>query len=182
MYVQTLDKSGRSESKFFWIDVTDGEDVYYGWLNADGDIIEEGEMTLKVGDGLWIYAPSTSYKLQSAGQVPSSDTVTILRSGSKMVANPTPVTIDMTNIIVAGYDAEEGSEEEVYVQTLDKSGRSESKLFWIDVTDGEDVYYGWLNADGDIIEEGDVTVGPGAGLWVYAPSTAYTLKFPGVSL
>lgn len=151
-------------------------------MNLDGDIIEKGDMVLKPSDGLWVYAPSAEYSLQSSGQVPQSDIEAILRSGFKLVANSTPVAIDMTEVTVTGYDVEEGSEDEVYIQTLDNAGKTVDKYFWIDVVDGEDVYYGWLNLDGDIIEEGDATLGSGEALWVYAPNSNYSLVIPGVSL
>ena len=112
----------------------------------------------------------------------SAATVT-LREGFKMVANPTPVAVDMTDITVTGYDEEEGTEEEVSVQTLDKNGSKVDKYYWYDVVDGSDVYYGWLDgASGDFIEPGDVEVGAGEALWVDAPSSDYNLVLPGVTL
>ena len=91
--------------------------------------------------------------------------------------------IDLTDITVTGYDKEEGTEEEVSVQTLDKNGSCVKIYFWYDVTDGEDVYYGWLDGDsGDFIEAGDVEVAAGEALWAYAPSTDYKLVVPGVTL
>ena len=58
-----------------------------------------------------------------------------------------------------------------------------NKYFWIDITDGEDVYYGWIDFDtGDIIEEDTVAVGAGEALWVDAPSSDFNLVLPGVTL
>ena len=182
--VQTLDKNGDMVNKYFWIDITDGEDVYYGWIDFDtGDIIEAGDVKLNVGDGLWVDAPSAAFKLQSAGQVMSASATVTLREGFKMVANQTPVAVDLTNIVVTGYDEKEGTEEEVSVQTLDKNGDMVNKYFWIDITDGEDVYYGWIDFDtGDIVEEASVEVGAGESLWVDAPDTSFNLVLPGVTL
>ena len=100
-----------------------------------------------------------------------------------MVSNPTPVAVDLTNITVTGYDEEEGTAEEVSVQTLDKDGGMVKLYFWYDAVDGDDVYYGWLDADsGDFIEVGDVEVGAGEALWVDAPSTDFKIVLPGVTL
>ncbi len=182
--VQTLDKNGSRVNFYYWYDVTDGADVYYGWLDADsGDFIESGTVLLGVGDGLWVDAPSADYKLQSAGQVMTAAATVTLREGFKMVSNPTPVAVDLTTITVTGYNEVDGTEEEVSVQTLDKNGSRVNFYYWYDVTDGADVYYGWLDADsGDFISEGDVEVGAGEALWVDAPSTDYKLVLPGVTL
>ena len=140
-------------------------------------------MLLNVGDGLWVDAPSSDFNLQSAGQVMSAPANVTLREGFKMIANPTPVAVDLTDITIAGYDKEEGTEEEVSVQTLDKNGGRVNLYLWIDITDGDDVYYGWIDADsGEFIKAGDVSVGAGEALWVDAPSTAFKLVLPGVAL
>ena len=182
--VQTLDKNGSMVDKYLWIDVTDGDDVYYGWIDASsGDIVQPSEVKLNVGDGLWVDAPSADFKLQSAGQVMTAAATVTLREGFKMVGNPTPVAVDLTKFIVTGYDAEEGTEEEVSVQTLDTNGSMVDKYLWIDVTDGDDVYYGWIDASsGDLVEEGNVDVGAGEALWVDSPDATFKLVLPGVTL
>ena len=182
--VQTLNKNGGTVNQYFWYDVTDGENVYYGWLDAkSGNFIEDGSVTLSIGDGLWADAPNSDYKLMSAGKVMTASAAVSLREGFKMVANPTPVSVDLTAITVTGYNEEEGSEEEVSVQTLNKNGGTVNQYFWYDVTDGKDVYYGWLDAkSGKFIAEGEVTVSAGEALWVDAPSTNYSIVLPGVSL
>ena len=182
--VQTLNKNGGRVSQYYWYDVVDGDDVYYGWLDgASGEFIEPGDVTFDVGDGLWVDAPNSDFKLQSAGQVMTAPATVTLREGFKMVANPTPVTVDLTNITVTGYDEEEGTEEEVSVQTLNKNGGRVDQYYWYDVVDGDDVYYGWLDgASGEFIEAGDVEVGAGEALWVDAPSTDFKLVLPGVAL
>ena len=182
--VQTLDKNGSMVKQYYWYDAVDGSDVYYGWLDADsGDFIEAGDVLLDVGDGLWVDAPSSDFNLQSAGQVMTAAATVTLREGFKLVANPTPVAVDLTNITVTGYDEEEGTAEEVSVQTLDKNGSMVKQYYWYDATDGSDVYYGWLDADsGDFIEADTVSVGAGEALWVDAPSTDFKLVLPGVTL
>ena len=180
--IQLLDSRGAmvTGSNYYWIDIVDGEDVYYGWMNGDGDIIEDGVATFSAGEALWIAAPSVDYKFMYSGQVDKLGTAVSLRDGYKLVANPTPVTVDLNDIIVKGYNVEDGSEDEVNIQSLDYRGAmvTGSNYYWIDVVDGEDVYYGWMNGDGDIIEDGTKILNPGEALWVNAPAVNYTIEFP----
>ena len=182
--VQTLDENGPMLKQYFWYDISDGEEVYYGWLDGDsGDFIGEGEVVLYKGDALWVSSPSDMFKLQSSGQVDTKGFAVTLKIGFKLVANQTPVQLDLTAVKAAGYSEEDGTEEEVSVQTLDENGSMLKQYFWYDISDGEDVYYGWLDGDsGDFIEEGEVMLQPGEAVWVNAPDTAFTLEIPGVNL
>ena len=112
---------------------------------------------------------------------------TELKTGFKAVGSQfAPVsgqTIDLTTVTVTGYDKEEGTEEDVSVQTLDEYGSMIKTYFWYDIVDGEDVYYGWLDGEsGEFIEEENVMLGAGEALWVSAPSTDYKLNIAGVTL
>ena len=182
--VQTLNKNGGMVNQYLWYDATDGSDVYYGWMDAaTGDFVEAGDVKFNVGDGLWVDSPSADFKLQTAGQVMSASAAVTLREGFKMVANPTPVAVDLTDITVTGYDEEDGTAEEVSVQTLNKNGGMVNQYLWYDATDGSDVYYGWMDAaTGDFVEAGDVEVGAGEALWTDSPDTSFSLVLPGVTL
>jgi hypothetical protein len=96
-----------------------------------------------------------------------------------LVVNSTPVAVDLTDIDVAGYNAEDGTEGDVRAQMLDAYGKSDMTYFYYDVP-GD--FTAWLDGNDDEVEVGDVTVAPGEGLWVKAPSTAYSLVLPGVTL
>ena len=54
---QTLDGTGASDISYFWFDMDDGENVYYGWYTADefGALlaVERGDQVLTPGQGLW---------------------------------------------------------------------------------------------------------------------------------
>ena len=178
--VQTLDRYGRGGVTYAWMDVTDGDDVYYGWFD-DGEPVEAGTLTLAAGDGLWVNSPNADFALQSSGKVPTSAVAVTLRAGNKLVENATPVSVDLTRIVVSGYDEEEGSEEDVKVQTLDRYGRGGVTYAWMDLVDGDDVYYGWYD-DGEEVLEGTLVLQPGEGLWANAPSSDYQIEFPGVTL
>ena len=174
--IQTLDEYGRGGNQYFWYDVP-GE--LYGWLNAADEEAVAGDLTLAPGEGLWISAPSSAYSLQTAGKVPTSGIAVTLREGSKIAVNNTPIAVDLTDIVISGYDPEDGCEGTVDIQTLDEYGRGGNQYFWYDVP-GE--LYGWLNASDEEAAEGDLVINPGEGLWVNAPSTAYSIVFPGVTL
>lgn len=92
-------------------------------------------------------------------------------------------TIDLTDVVVTGYDKEEGTDSDVYIQSLDAAGKQVegSVYFWLDIVDGEDVYYGWMNEGGDFIKEGDKILEMGETIWAYAPDT-WSVVIPGVSL
>ena len=190
VYAQTLDESGKTIDMYYWIDVSyeeDGETVtLYGWMNAAGDLIEKGDVVLPLGDGLWVDAPSEDFKLNFNGEVEKDGVSASLRAGSKMVSNPLPLAVDINSVVVKGYNIEDGSEDEVYAQTLSASGKTVDMYYWIDVSyeeDGETItLYGWMNAAGDLLEDDSVKINAGEALWVDAPSTDYTLEFPKLSL
>ena len=176
VYVQGLDATGKGTGSYFYYDVP-GE--LTGWLNGDDELVEAGTVMLSPGDGFWVSAPNNSFGIQSAGTVPISDISVVLRSGFKLAVNSTPVVADLTDIVVTGYDAEEGTEGDVYVQGLDATGNGTGSYFYYDVP-GE--ITGWLDGNDEEVEVGQVYVNPGEGLWVAAPSAAYSLVFPGVTL
>ncbi len=190
VYAQTLDAQGKLVDLYNWIDVSyeeEGETItLYGWMNADGDLIEEGSTVFALGDGLWVNAPSDAYKLNFNGEVVSTGVKASLKAGSKMVSNPLPIDVDLNSIIVKDYNAEDGSEDEVYAQTLDAQGKLVDLYNWIDVSyeeEGETItLYGWMNADGDLIEDETVDVKAGEALWVNSTSAKYTLNFPSIAL
>lgn len=174
MYVQTLDEYGRTVASFFWVDV---EDVK-GWFNEDGEQVAAGDVTFQAGEGLWSFCDFEGFGLQSAGQVPQSDVAVILQEFGLSIANPTPVAVDLTKCVVTGYDTEEGSDSEMYIQTLDEYGRTVASYFWVDV----DGVIGWYNEDGEEVAEGDVVVQPGAGLWSFCDYDGFNFVWPKVSL
>lgn len=174
--VQILDSLGRGGEIYSWYDVPEAN--LYGWLDGSDEPVEAGAVTLAPGEGLWVNAPGEDYGLQSAGQVPTSDIAVVLRQDFKLVVNPAPVTVDLTAISVTGY--EEICEGEVNVQILDSLGRGGEIYSWYDVPEAD--LYGWLDGSDEPLEEEVVTLAAGEGLWVNAPSSDYSIKFPGVAI
>ena len=161
---------------YFYYDVP-GD--FTAWLDSFDNEVAAGDVTLAPGDGLWVKAPSDAYALQTAGQVPTTGIAVVLRYGNKVVVNSTPVEVDLTAIDVTGYDTEEGTEGDVNVQILDAYGKAGLTYFYYDVP-GD--FTAWLDSFDNEVTVGDVVVAPGEGLWVKAPSTAYSLVLPGVTL
>ena len=180
--VQVLDSVGMGGKTYSWYDIVDGSDVIYGWLDSSDENIPDGEVVLAPGEGLWISAPSDAYNLQSAGKVPTTGIAVTLRSGNKLAVNNTPVSVDLNDVTVSGYDTEEGCEGAVQVQVLNSVGMGGKTYSWYDIVDGSDIIYGWLDSSDENIPDGEVVLAPGEGLWVNAPSTSYYINFPGVTL
>ena len=186
--VQTLDVVGRMVDLYTWVDVpADPEDpeseAFYGWYDGNDEHVDN--VTFAPGAGLWTHSDSTDYKIQSAGQVPTTDLSVTLRVGQTMVANSTPVAVDLQNVYVGGYDHADGFAGDVNVQTLDTVGRMVDLYTWVDVpADPEDpeseAFYGWYDGNDELVE--NVQVGAGEALWTHSDSTDYSLVFPGVTL
>ena len=174
VYVQTLDNYGRTIDMYFWYDVP-GE--LYGWLDIDDNEVDD-TVKFNVGEGIYANAPSADYKFMSAGEVAKEDISVILRTGNKHVVNATPVAIKLNDVVIAGYDPEEGCEGDVYVQTLDNYGRTIDMYFWYDVP-GE--LYGWLDINDNEVED-SVKIPAGDSVYANSPSAAYSIIFPAPSL
>ena len=180
--IQTLDDVGGTEASYFWYDYTNSKGKHIvGWLNEDDDPIEEGDVTFQPGEGLWTFCATAGFNLQSSGQVATSTVVVELQKNGLSVANPTPVVVDLTNCIVTGYEGD--TKAKVEIQTLDDVGGTEASYFWYDYTNSKGKHIvGWLNEDDDPIEEGDVTVEPGAGLWSFCAADGFNFVWPGVDI
>ena len=176
MYIQTLDEYGRTVATYSWVD---DADTIKGWFNEDGDEVAVGDVTFQAGEGLWTSCDFDGFGLQSAGAVPTSDVAVILQEYGLSIANPTPVTVDLTDCVITGYDTDQGTDSEMYIQTLDEYGRTVATYSWVDDADS---ICGWFNEDGDEIAVGDVTVAPGAGLWTSCDFDGFNFVWPKVTL
>ena len=177
IYAKKLDGYGRGGTAYNWCDFEEEGETYKGWF--DDDMNEYNDVELAPGEGLWVYSPSTDFKVQSAGAVPKTSISVSLRGGgqAKMVANPMPATLTLGQISVEGYDAEEGyADFQIYAKKLDGYGRGGTAYNWCDFEEEGETYYGWY--DDDMNEYNDVEVAAGEGLWIYSPSTSYSVVFP----
>ena len=172
-----LDGYGRGGTTYYWADATVEGTKFYGWFNDDGSVCYN-DVVIAPGEGLWIYSPSTDYKIQSSGAVPKSSIAVTLRGNgaAKMVSNPMPTTLTLGDISVSGY-ADEYADFQVQAKKLDGYGRGGTTYYWADATVEGTHYYGWYNDDGSV-DYGDIEVAPGEGLWIYSPSTDFSVVFP----
>ena len=176
--LQTLDYLGNAVDTYCWMDDNGGGDFPAGWYNGDYEAIEPETVFIDAGTALWT-AGDDGLSLTYAGQV-WTDRVSIpLRVGYKAVSNPGAAEVDLTNILVDGYEGE--NMEVVVIQTLDYLGNAVDTYCWMDDNGGGDFEPGWYNGDYEPIEENSVFIQPGDGLWV-AGDDGLTLEFPAISL
>ena len=172
-----LDGFGVGGTEYCWCDFEEDGETYKGWY--DGDMNEYNDVELAPGEGLWIYSPSTDFKIQSSGAVPKTSIAVALRGGgqAKMVANPMPTTLTLSQITVSGYNTEDGyADFGIVAKKLNGFGVGGTEYCWCDFEEDGDTYYGWF--DGDMNEYNDIEVAAGEGLWIYSPSTSFSVVFP----
>ena len=174
--VQKLDEFGRGGMTYSYYDVPD---ELTGWLDGSDEPVEEGAVTLVPGEGFWVSASSADFGLQTSGQVITSDIEVTLQSGFYLVVNTTPVAIDLRDILVKGYSAQDGTEADVKVQKLDSYGRGGMTYSYYDVPDE---LTGWLDGNDEEITAGTVMIEPGEGVWVSAPSKDFSVVLPAPEL
>ena len=172
-----LDGYGVGGTSYFWCDFEEEGETYYGWYDADMNDYNGEDVV--IGEGLWVYSPDASFKLQSSGAVPSSDIAVALRGGSqaKLVANPMPTTLALADISITGYASEDGyGSFEIVAKKLDGYGVGGTSYFWCDFEEEGETYYGWY--DEDMNDYNDVELAAGESLWIYSPSTDFSVVFP----
>ena len=176
-----LNGYGVGGTSYIWCDFEEEGETYYGWY--DEDMNEYNDEPVTIGEGLWIYSPNANFKLQSSGAVPSADIAVTLRGGNqaKLIANPMPLTLTLGEIKVSGYAAEDGyADYEVVAKKLNGYGVGGTSYIWCDFEEEGEIYYGWY--DEDMNDYNDVELAAGESLWVYSPSTNFSVVFPAPAL
>ena len=183
--VQTLTGGGNTDKTYMWYDFSDPDaGTFYGWYDGDTfEALEAGQVTVAVGEGLWSVTMADGLSLQTSGEVATTaDVVLALPADGLTVANPTPVSVDLTNCYVSGYD--DSSAGDVQVQTLTGGGNTDKTYMWYDFSDPDaGTFYGWY--DGDTFEAlttGTVVVAPGEGLWSVTMADDLNYVWPKVDL
>ena len=172
--MQPLDAVGRGGMNYSYYDIP-GE--LTGWLDSFDEPVAEGAVMIQPGDGMWTHSSSDAFGIQTSGEVLTSGIQVTLREGFKMVVNTTPVAVDLTKIIVEGY--QETTEADVQMQPLDAVGRGGMNYSYYDIP-GE--VTGWLDSFDEPVAEGVVMIQPGEGMWTHATGTAFSVTLPGVEL
>lgn len=183
-----LGNTGVAEETYYWIDFGT---IAAGWYaDKQGTAIEGGaeSVTIEVGRAAWIAAQGR--KLQTSGQVGTSDIAYQTRSlGLSAVGNCTPVDLTLGNLYVNGYTAPYyDKDEEDYVggvmggtfvlNLLGPTGVAESTYYWIDFGT---ISAGWYaDKNGTAIEGGatSVSIPTGKGLWVSGQGRVLNIPAP----
>ena len=92
-----LNNIGIGGDSYFWINWYGDNGDESCWV--DGEFNKVEGMKIQPGQGMWVAGDSSDQIFQSAGQVSKSDVVVQLRYGSTMTGNPTPVEIDLQDIV-----------------------------------------------------------------------------------
>ena len=182
VYVQTLNEFGHDTANYYWYDYTNKQSKHIvGWFDDDNEPVEEGVVEFQAGEGLWATSDGDGFGFQSSGQVPTSSVVVELQDGGLSVANPTPVTVDLTACSVTGYTGE--TKAEVYVQTLNEFGHDTANYYWYDYTNKQSKHIvGWFDDDNEPLEEDVVPMKPGVGIWATSDGDGFNFVFPGVDV
>lgn len=175
--LQTLTTAGGTDESYLWYNVP--EEGYYGWYSEEETLLEKGKITFQPGEGLWIVCEGDGYAIQSAGQVPTAADITVkLNNSGLSVANPTPVPVDAINTYITSEKDEIWGT--VNLQTLTTAGGTDKSYLWYDVP--EEGYYGWYSEEEELLEEGEIVVKPGQGLWIVCEGDGYNFVWPKVEL
>ena len=181
--IQELDPDGGGLETYYWRDYSNFLGTFYGWYDGSGEKVErDAGVTFKLGDGWWTSA-TEGFSIQSSGQVNTEGYAVDLIAGNVMTINATPVKIDINQVKVSGYDPEAGTNENVSMQELDPDGGGLETYYWRDYSNFLGTYYGWYDGSGEKVDDEQVFMEPGEGLWTAADEDElYVLEFPGVKI
>lgn len=133
-------------------------------------------VTFAPGQALWVQGDSGENLIQSSGKVGTLDVAVQLRNGATLAGNPTPVAIDLQDIICNA-----GCSDLVFIQTVDSIGLTVDNYGWVDYGGDNGDELCWLDLNTMEKAEG-VTINPGQGLWIQGDNTDQYVMFPAVEL
>ncbi len=173
---------GQDGYVYWWMDYydEDEEDDMLGWKRPG--IFADANITFKAGEAFWMKMPtSANCTLQFNGEVRKGNSYMLLRQGNTAVGNPTPVTINVADILPIGTDVPDGSAatKAITLQKLTATGGQDGYVYWwMDYydEDEEDDMYGWKRPG--IFANATITLAPGEGVWVKCPNNTTSLQFP----
>ena len=181
--LQKLNAQGGGDGYlYYWMDYDDEDEEEYelGWKRPN--FFTDATITFKAGEAFWLKMPATAAcTLQFNGEVKKGDIYMLLRQGNTAVGNPTPVTINVSDILPVGDNVPDGSTsaKAITLQKLNAQGGGEGNLYyWMDYDDEdeEEYEYGWKRPN--FFTPCTMTLAPGEGIWVKCPNATTSLKFP----
>ena len=170
--IQTLDNAGRTLKTYSYYKGARRPYDVEGWYDGSTLITAENDVMFTAGTGLWI-SGADGYTITTSGEVLMDKVVCNLATGFKMLVNPYPVSIKLSQIQAAGFTTMTGA---LNIQTLDNAGRTlKTYSYYKGARRPYDVE-GWYDGSTLITAENDVTFPIGQGFWV-AGDAGYTLTF-----
>ena len=180
---QKLNAQGGGDGYVYWwmdYDDEDEEEYELGWKRPA--FFNDATITFKSGEAFWLKMPATAAcTLQFNGEVRKGNSYLLLRQGNTAVGNPTPVTINVSDILPVGDNVPDGSTlaNAITLQKLTATGGGEGYVYWwmdYDDEDEEEYEYGWKRPA--FFTDCTITLAPGEGIWVKCPNATTSLQFP----
>ena len=168
-----LNNIGIGGDSYFWINWYGDNGDESCWV--DGEFNKVEGMKIQPGQGMWVAGDSSDQIFQSAGQVSKSDVVVQLRYGSTMTGNPTPVEIDLQDIVCS-----DNCSDSVSFKVLNNIGIGGDSYFWINWYGDNGDESCWV--DGEFNKVEGMKIQPGQGLWIAGDNDEQFVTFPGVEL
>jgi len=181
--LQKLTATGGADgATYWWMDYDDEDEEEYelGWKRPG--VFTDATITFKTGEAFWMKMPTTAAcTLQFNGEVRKGNTYILLRQGNTAVGNPTPVTINVSDIRPVGENIPDGSaaNKAITLQKLTATGGADGATYWwidYDDEDEEEYEYGWKRPG--VFSTCAYTLAPGEGIWVKCPNNTTSLQFP----
>lgn len=178
VFISTLNPYGGKIATYVWINYGGESGEEEIWADADTYAEPTTEVTFEPGSALWIEGISGNQAIQASGQVITSDTPVQLCDGATQAGNPTPIDLQLQDILATG----EECSDNVFISTLNPYGGKISSYVWINYGGDSGEEELWADADTYAEPETAVTFAPGLGLWIEGTSDAQYVTFPGVEL
>ena len=172
-----LDNIGLGGDSYYWVnwyENADGE-TESCWVDSEFEKVEG--MKIQPGQGLWVAGDNSEQIFQSAGQVSKSDVVVQLRFGSTMTGNPTPVEIDLQDIVCT-----DNCSDSVSFMILDNIGLGGDSCYWVNWYENADGETESCWVDSDFEKVVGMKIQPGQALWIAGDNDEQFVTFPGVEL
>ena len=140
---------------------------YDGWYYGTTAIKPENDVFFPVGTGFWV-SGTASMTITTSGEVVQDSLQCDLVDGFRLVANPFPIAIKLTQIVPSGADKHTSTENKLELQTLNANGgMAEGYVYHKgDTARAYKNYDGWYYGTTAIKPENDVEIPAGASLWV----------------
>ena len=172
--LQTLDAMGNAAQSFSYHkgDTARAYKNFDGWYLGVTAIKPENDVFFPVGTGLWV-SGADSLTITTAGEVLKDSVRADLVDGFRLVANPFPVAVKLTNIVPSGAEQYTASVNPIALQTLDAMGNAAQSYSYHkgDTARAYKNYDGWYLGVTAIKPENDVEIPAGASLWVSGNAT-----------